>query len=43
LKVWWQSNVSDISNKTYEDLEQEAADRRYARMRMNEGARKATI
>ena len=43
LKVWWQSLVSDISNKTYEDLEQEAADRRYARMRMNEGARKATI
>ena len=43
LKVWWQSIVSDISNKTYEDLEQEAADRRYARLRMNEGARKATI
>ena len=43
LKVWWQSLVSDISNKTYEDMEQEAADRRYARMRMNEGARKAAV
>ena len=43
LKVWWQSIVSDITDKTYEDLEHEAANRRYARMRMNEGARKATI
>lgn len=43
LKVWWRSIVSDISHATYEDLEQEAADRRYARLRMNEGARKAVI
>jgi glycosyltransferase involved in cell wall biosynthesis len=43
LRVWWQSIVSDISNKTYEDLEHASADRRYARIRMSEGARKATI
>lgn len=43
LKVWWRSIVSDISHATYEDLEQEAADRRYGRMRVNENARKATI
>jgi glycosyltransferase involved in cell wall biosynthesis len=43
LKVWWRSLVSDISHATYEDLEQEATDRRYARMRMNEGARKAAV
>jgi glycosyltransferase involved in cell wall biosynthesis len=43
LKVWWRSIVSDISNATYEELEQRAADRRYARARMNESARKATI
>jgi glycosyltransferase involved in cell wall biosynthesis len=43
MKVWWRSLVSDISHATYEDLAQEATDRRYARMRMNEGPRKATI
>jgi glycosyltransferase involved in cell wall biosynthesis len=43
LRVWWQSIVSDISNKTYEDMEQASADRRYARIRMNDSARKATI
>jgi glycosyltransferase involved in cell wall biosynthesis len=43
LKVWWRSLVSDISHATYEDLEQEATDRRYARMRLREEARKATI
>jgi glycosyltransferase involved in cell wall biosynthesis len=38
LKVWWRSLVSDISNATYEDLEQEAADRRYARLRLDQKA-----
>jgi glycosyltransferase involved in cell wall biosynthesis len=43
LKVWWRSIVSDISHSTYEDLEQESADRRYARARMNNQARKLPI
>jgi glycosyltransferase involved in cell wall biosynthesis len=38
LKVWWKSIVSDIRNETYEDLERQAADRRYARIRMNRKA-----
>jgi hypothetical protein len=35
--------VSDISHQTYEDLERQAQDRRYARMRVGRSPRKAAI